>query len=222
MKPARNETKIAHIREKILENALEIIADKGLDGLTMRGLAAKTHMTAPNLYNFFSNKDAIYIHIVIRGFEMLHANLAAAARPHHDPTARARAMIDAYMAFGMNRQRYYDVMFSRPRPKYNGYVGTSLEKIAEIEYRLSADVTGLALRTAKSLMGEGIDDDTLQRRLIKVWSLLHGMITLKNSRIMDYVTPSADQAYQQIINDIIVSITARPLESNTPKTPPLE
>ena len=184
MKTARNETELAEIREKILEKALDIIAGKGLDGLTMRNLAAKTHMTAPNLYNFFSSKDEIYIHIIIRGFELLHADLRAAFDSHEDAVIRVCAMINAYMVFGMKRPRYYDVMFTRPTPKYNDYVGTPLEKISEIEFRLSMEIADLALKAASAAMGDHVAEDRLRHRLIQIWSLMHGMISLNNSKVM--------------------------------------
>ena len=214
MKTPRNETEIARVREKILENALEIIVASGLDGLTMRSLAAKTHMTAPNLYNFFSNKDEIYIHTIIRGFEMLYADLKAAFDSHGDAALRVRAMIDAYMGFGMKRPRYYDVMFTRPTPKYNDYVGTPLEKISEIEYRISMDVAGLALQAASAAMGGQADEETLRHRLIQVWSLMHGMITLHNSHVMDYVTASADLAYKKIIDEVVATLSAPPVKNS--------
>ena len=207
MKIARNETEIAQIREKILENALDIIAGKGLDGLTMRNLAAQTQMTAPNLYNFFSNKDEIYIHTIIRGFEMLYADLKTAFDTHEDATTRVRAMIDAYMDFGIKLPRYYDVMFTRPTPKYHDYVGTPLEKISEIEYRISMDVAGLALQAASAAMGGVADDEMLLHQLIQIWSLMHGMITLNNSHVMDYVTASADLVYKKIIDEVMANLS---------------
>lgn len=210
MKNAQNKIKTETIREKILENALDIIAGKGLDGLTMRGLAAKTQMTAPNLYNFFSSKDEIYIYIIIRGFEMLYADLKHAFESHEAPIARIRAMIDAYMDFGMSRARYYDVMFTRPTPNFKHSTDTSLEKISKIESRLSMQINGLALQAAKSLLGNDIDDEILQQQLIKAWSLIHGLITLKNSHAVDYVTPSPSFVYKKIIDEFISSLNGAP------------
>ncbi|MEA2077451.1 MAG: TetR/AcrR family transcriptional regulator, partial [Candidatus Marinimicrobia bacterium] len=166
MKAARGKKEIKQIREKILENALDIIVDKGLDALTMRNLAKKTGMTAPNLYNYFSNKDEIYISIVIRGFEMLHADLKEVYNSHEDKIARLRAMIGTYMSFGMNKPRYYDIMFTRPTPKYNDYIGTPLEKISEIEYKISMDIANLALKAAKDVMGQSVGDELLMQRLV--------------------------------------------------------
>jgi AcrR family transcriptional regulator len=206
MKSARGKKEIKQIREKILESALDIIVVKGLDGLTMRNLAQKTGMTAPNLYNYFSNKDEIYIHIVIRGFEMLYTDLKAACDLHEDKTSRLRGMIDTYMAFGINKPRYYDIMFTRPTPKYNDYIGTPLEKISEIEYKISMDIAALALKIASDVIGPSAGDELLSQRLVQIWSLLHGMITLNNSHVMGYVAQSADSVYQKIIDEFIESL----------------
>ncbi len=210
MKTARGKKELAQIREKILESALDIIVIKGLDGLTMRNLAQKTGMTAPNLYNYFSNKDEIYIHIVIRGFEMLHADLKATCNLYEDKTTRLRAMIDTYMAFGMNKPRYYDIMFTRPTPKYDDYVGTPLEKTSEIEYKISMEIADLALKSAAEAMGPSAGKEILTRRLVQIWSLMHGMITLNNSQVMGYVAETPDNVYKKIIDEFIDSLTKSP------------
>ncbi len=209
MKTARGKKELAQIREKILESALDIIVAKGLDGLTMRNLAQKTGMTAPNLYNYFSNKDEIYIHIVIRGFEMLYADLKAACDLHEDKTIRLRAMINAYMTFGINKPRYYDIMFTRPTPKYNDYIGTPLEKLSEIEYKISMDIVTLAIKTASGVMGPTVGEALLTQRLVQIWSLMHGMITLNNSQVMGYVAASAEQIYKKIIDEFIDSLSTK-------------
>ena len=206
MKTARGKKELKQIREKILESALDIIVIKGLDGLTMRNLAQKTGMTAPHLYNYFSNKDEIYIHIVICGFEMLYADLKAACDLHEDKTIRLRAMINAYMTFGINKPRYYDIMFTRPTPKYNDYIGTPLERISEIEYKISMDIVTLAIKTASDVMGPTVGEALLTQRLVQIWSLMHGMITLNNSQVMGYVAASAEQIYKKIIDEFIDSL----------------
>jgi AcrR family transcriptional regulator len=209
MKTARWKNENKKNRDKKLESALDIIIAKGLGGLTMRGIAKQTGMTAPNLYNYFSNKDEIYIHIVIRGFEMLYADLKAVCDFHDDKTRRLKAMIDTYMDFGINKPRYYDIMFTRPTPKYNDYVGTPLEKISEIEYKISMDIAALALNTASEVIGPSAGDEILTQRLVQIWSLMHGMITLHNSQVMGYVAQSPDKVYKKIIDEFIDSLAAQ-------------
>lgn len=206
MKAPRDPEKIEQVRTKILDRALDIIISGGLDALTMRKLASRTGMTAPNIYNYFSGKDEIYLSIVIRGFEMLHAALRAQYERHDDKTARARKMIDAYMRFGIQHPQYYDIMFTRPTPKYNDYLGTPFQPLSETEYKLSMDIAAIAGEVAADLSGRSTDDPVVLRRVIQIWSLLHGMITLHNSGVVDYVADSTDRIYQTIIDEFLESI----------------
>jgi len=210
MDTARDKKEIKHIREKILESALDIIIQRGLEGLTMRHLASKTNMSAPNLYNYFSSKDEIYIHLIIKGFEMLYDDLKKVRDQHHAPLDRVRAMIKAYMAFGMNKPRYYDIMFTRPTPKYNDYIGTPPEKLSEIEYQTSMNIAQIAIKAASDVMGRSTKTKEKNRRLIQIWSLMHGMITLHNSQVVGYVVDSVDRVYQDIIDEFIETLTASP------------
>ena len=124
MKAARSPEEIEQIRHTILDQALDIIVDQGLDDLTMRNLAGRLKMTAPNIYNYYSGKDEIYLSLVVKGFEMLQAVLLQADSSAGGWRSRARAMIAAYLKFGLDHSRYYDIMFVLPTPKYNDYLGT--------------------------------------------------------------------------------------------------
>lgn len=201
MKPSRNPIEIDALRGRILNSALDIIASVGMEGLTMRKLASKLRMTAPNLYNYFSGKDEIYISIVIRGFEMLHADVKAAHDQNADPAVRIRAMIDAYMQFGMNHPQYYDIMFTRPTPKYEDYRNTPHEPLSAVEYRISMEIADMAVNATASLTGEPAESETVQRRVVEIWSLMHGMLTLSHSRVVQYVINPAEQVYQTIIDE---------------------
>jgi AcrR family transcriptional regulator len=46
-------------REKILEAARKLIAERGYDGITMRELAAHCRVSVPTLYNQFESKDGL-------------------------------------------------------------------------------------------------------------------------------------------------------------------
>ncbi|MGM0453644.1 MAG: TetR/AcrR family transcriptional regulator [Thermodesulfobacteriota bacterium] len=204
MKPPRDQAEIERLKDRILDAALEIIISAGMDGLTMRKIAARMQMTAPNLYNYFSGKDEIYISIVIRGFEMLHAALKDAHEQNtEDPAARTRAMIEAYMHFGMTHPQYYDIMFTRPTPKHEDYVGTPHEPLSAIEYRLSMEIADMAVDTAAALTGKAAESETARRRVIAIWSLMHGMITLYNSRVVQYVAEPAEPVYRTIIEEYL-------------------
>lgn len=46
-------------RERVLQSALDLVNDRGLDGLTMRAIAAELGVEAPSLYKHIQGKDDI-------------------------------------------------------------------------------------------------------------------------------------------------------------------
>lgn len=205
MKQPRTTEELERIRERIIEAALSIIVEDGFPGLTMRRLASRIHMSAPNLYNFFSNKEEIYISIVIRGFQMLHDELEAASRSSAAAAEKAHAMLDAYVRFGMTHRPYYDIMFTMPTPKHNDYVGTPYEKLSTVEYRISMDIARIAMDTLRNLR-QGtppVTDDDVLHDVIKIWSMLHGMVSLANSKVIGYVASDIEKTHNRIIEEIV-------------------
>jgi len=205
MKKSRDIKEVEGIQGRILEAALGIIVQEGFPALTMRRLASKIGMTAPNIYNYYKSKDELYITLVIQGFEMLQRDLMSVYGAYDEPLERAAALARAYIAFGLKHSSYYDIMFTYPTPKYHDYVGTPLEKLSEIEYRISMDIVMLALKAVTAFMGKAhaIDDQEVQRRFIAVWSMLHGMISLYNSKIVEYTTDDPEAMYEKLITEFL-------------------
>jgi AcrR family transcriptional regulator len=207
MRRPRTSEEIDRIRERIIEAALAIIVEEGFPCLTMRRLAYRLRMSAPNLYNFFKSKDEIYISIVIRGFKMLHGDLERAMATGGTPQERAYAMLDAYLKFGLSYRSYYDIMFTMPTPKYRDYVGTPYEKLSEVEYAISMDIAALAAKAIRELRGEGegadASGDDPTRDIVRVWCMVHGMVSLANSNIIGYVAPDFEDTTRRIMRDLV-------------------
>ncbi len=207
-KTPRNIKEVEKIRESILDRAVEIINEDGFKGLTMRKIAVRMEMSATNLYNYFSNKDEIYINILIRGFRMLFENLKAVYDAHPNPIERGRKIIHSYLSFGIQNYNYYEIMFSPGLPKYADYVGTPLENLAAIEMGYSKKIIDLSMNAVSDVLRHDKNGkDGNEMRMIEVWSMLHGMISLYNSRMIDYITPKPVNKYELIIDDIINLIT---------------
>jgi TetR/AcrR family tetracycline transcriptional repressor len=50
-------------RKRIVRAALALMARKGLDGVTMRALAARLHIKGASLYHHFPNKQVLIDHM---------------------------------------------------------------------------------------------------------------------------------------------------------------
>lgn len=205
MKKTRDINTIKDIQERILGAALDIIVQEGFPALTMRRLASKIGMTAPNIYNYYKSKDELYISLVIRGFEMLRRELTSVYDKHDDPVERGAALARAYINFGLKHSSYYDIMFTYPTPKYDDYVGTPLEKLSEIEYKISMDIVALAMKAVTALTDKknAPDDQKIQMRFIAAWSALHGMISLNNSKVVQYTVQDSEAIYEKIISEFL-------------------
>ena len=94
-------------RERILDVAEALFAERGLAGTAVRDIARRADLTAPSLYNHFDGKQALYEAVLARGVEPLFAIIAvgnpeAGASPSPPPSAASAAlgtdrMLDAIM-----------------------------------------------------------------------------------------------------------------------------
>lgn len=204
-KQPRPENEIQKIREKILASALNIISEEGYQAFTMRKLASRLKMTAANIYNYYSNKDSIYLALVIEGFTILHDRVSEAYQAEPNPALRWKKVCDQYYRFGLEYSHHYDIMFSLPTPKYEDFVGTDLEDTASVEMDLSNRVIEMAVQSAIDAAGgeNNISREEAQQRMVEAWSMMHGLLGLKNSRVLQYVIPDSDAIYRRFRNELI-------------------
>lgn len=217
MKVSRTPNEINEIKDEILASALEMLVNDGFHSLTMRGLGRKLDMTAPNLYNYFADKDAIYITLMTRGFAELSKALSEASAQHTpDPLVRARGVMRRYVRFGVEQRSYYELMFSAATPKYRDFVGTASEALSEQEHRLSMQVADFArelIRDVAGAVGLKVSAADAQILLTGVWALLHGAVSLANSQNLEYVVDdvpgTVDALIEQITTPELLSLLSR-------------
>jgi AcrR family transcriptional regulator len=69
----------ASTRERILDVALDLFADQGFDGTSMREIAARLGITKPSIYYHFASKEDILLALHMRQHEFAKAALARLA-----------------------------------------------------------------------------------------------------------------------------------------------
>jgi AcrR family transcriptional regulator len=173
------------IRERILKEALFIINKDGYANLSMRKLALRLGFTAKTIYNYYSNKDELYLMVLIKGFQELTEQFRAAYLSSENPVEKMRSAVHAYVRWGIENKHYYNIMFSMDTPKYTDYVGTKMEGVADQQNRIALQVAeiGTSILTEVALYNGSISTDEVPYRLLHVWSTLHGMVSLYISRV---------------------------------------
>lgn len=203
-KPQRRPEEIEAVKDEILGQALALLAEDGYDGFSMRKLAARLGIAAKTIYNYYRNQDELYLCILTRGFEDLRAAFEAAARRHDTPEARLKAAAEAYVAFGLDHPNLYNLMFTWHVPKFNDYVGTPVEPIAqaELETALGCPAYFIALMADCLPPDSGIDEKTLQDEMILVWAPLHGFVAGINNTLLDYMHPDPRALAEQVVQRV--------------------
>ncbi|WP_192347550.1 TetR/AcrR family transcriptional regulator [Algoriphagus sp. Y33] len=98
-------------RSNILRAAFEIVKEEGWIGLSMRKIADRIEYTAPIIYEYFTNKEAILNELARIGFEDLDEVLEKAQKAHTIPEEQLEAMWMAFWEFGLHNREIYQIMF---------------------------------------------------------------------------------------------------------------
>ncbi len=199
---------VENTRGRILDTALNIIIEEGFNNLSVRKIASRLGVTATTIYNYYTNKDEINLMIRIRGFEKLYDLLIKHAAPCNDNEKKLKAMVRAYIEFGLTNPSYYDIMFNLHTPKYLDYVGTDIESLAYTEKQNALKCLYLFIESIGAYIpfkGKKKDHFVLYQ-VVKFWSDLHGLITLTNSRLFHEVLDDVDSFIRQRTSDMIENI----------------
>jgi AcrR family transcriptional regulator len=177
MSPAKRKKRIkrrsyhhGNLRRALIDEALAIIRDEGVDGLTLREIGARVGVSRTALYRHFADKQALLTAVATEGFRMLREALVAAWEDGGRGPLGSRAMGVAYVRFAVANPSHYRVMFSRfvePQPQEPALA-------AEAEGAFQALVDAVAALQRDGLLRD--DDTTLMARF--VWAVVHGVAML--------------------------------------------
>ncbi|MBA3947952.1 MAG: TetR/AcrR family transcriptional regulator [Herpetosiphonaceae bacterium] len=155
-------------RDDIIAVSRAIIEDEGVAQLTIRRIAETIHRTQPAVYQHFSSKDALLEAVVTDGFTALAERLTRATR---GGKASLPAIANAYVGFGRERPRLYDVMFVGP-PAITFAAGAATPIPAHTAFHI------IAAAVAES----GVPAAQTETVTEVVWASLHGLVTLSITR----------------------------------------
>ncbi len=153
----------------ILEAARDLLADKGLKGLSMRTVADRVGVSATAIYHYFENKDELVQRVVQQGFRRFGEYLQQAMGAHpRGSFERVRALGEAYLQFALENHAYFRVLFSLQHPHPH-----ALDDLPE------GGGYGLLRQAVVDAMDSGamraIDPDLM---VMFLWSLTHGLLTI--------------------------------------------
>ncbi|MGR3572960.1 TetR/AcrR family transcriptional regulator [Brevirhabdus sp.] len=95
----------------ILDAARRVFEQRGLEGASLRAIAAEAGYTAAALYFHFDSKEAVYAALLAASLEELRLAVAGAAAPTDSPQDRLRAAAMGFFDFYERRPRDLELGF---------------------------------------------------------------------------------------------------------------
>lgn len=120
MSPRPRKEEQQNLQQAIIHTAWQQIAQLGAPALTLRGIARELGITAPAIYNYFPDRDALVTALIIEAYTSFgDAQLAARdSVPAQDLKGRLHAIGTAYRAWALAYPQRYELIFGTPIPGY--------------------------------------------------------------------------------------------------------
>ena len=159
-----------HLREALLESALQLIAEVGPAGFTLRELARRAGVSHNAPYRHFRDRNDVMAAVATQGFRELTQGMLSASRNGSDAIDRLKRAGLAYVRFALRRPEHFTVMFDAP-----GSVKTDYPDSAEA----SEQAFHTLLSFVKSCQDEGrLPPGETHEFALLAWSMVHGVAKL--------------------------------------------
>ncbi|MCZ6831520.1 MAG: TetR/AcrR family transcriptional regulator [Gammaproteobacteria bacterium] len=160
---------VKQFRQRLCELALKAFAERGIEGISLRGLAAEAGCSRTTPYRYFKNKADILAAVRQSEFQRMADATELAASSESDPDKRLVALAKSYLQFAMERPDAYRVMYEVNQKDEQRYP----ELVKQIKRTQQPMISTVheAVKTG-SIHGDPVN-------IVHVlWAGLHGLISL--------------------------------------------
>ncbi len=223
VRPTRKK-QIANLQEAIKKTAWKQTAEFGAPALSLRAIARELKITAPAIYNYFPNRDALVTALIVDAYNSLGDSQenALANLSTGDHASRLSTLGLAYREWAVTYPQRYQLIFGTPIPGYHAPDEMTLpaatralvplisalqsaheanclraERLAALTPRLKSMLTAWHKFEGRSNI------EALYLALI-IWSRVHGLVMLEiGNHIPPFIEDPAEVFRREIKNLII-------------------
>ncbi|MFK7929350.1 MAG: TetR/AcrR family transcriptional regulator [Myxococcota bacterium] len=127
-RPTMSEQTRSQFRTELCSAALKLLAERGEAGVTMRAVAGEVGCGVATPYRYFSDKEALFTAVRVRGFHRFADRIEAALAGVADPLDRVRAVGKAYLAFAVDEPQAFRVMWAVPHTERPPVLADAVER----------------------------------------------------------------------------------------------
>jgi AcrR family transcriptional regulator len=160
------------LRRALIQASIELIAEKGVSALTLRGVARRVGVSHAASHHHFASKTELLAAVAMEGFEALAQAEREAAAATADPWDRFKAIGRAYLRFAVAHPAHFRVMFGRELVE-GSQPPPEEQWVANPASRVLVEVATEAIATRGNA-----DEERVRVAVIAAWSLVHGLAML--------------------------------------------
>lgn len=222
MAPRLKKTQQANLQEAIRETAWQQIAEYGAPALSLRAIARRLGITAPAIYNYYPDRDALVTALIVEAFTSLGDSQTASIRdlPSLDYASRLTTLGCNYRDWALAYPQRYQLIFGTPLPGYQAPADITLPAAAwallplietlqaiiqagRLRLEQSAprtpELTGM-LEAWSQFAGKA-DVEVLYAALV-IWSRVHGLVMMEIGKQMPSFITDPGKVYDREIENI--------------------
>lgn len=159
------------LRKKLLETALEIISEHGLEKISMRGLGQRIGVSRSAPYRHFADKNALLCAIAEEGYKKFTAVIKKINEQlSDDPLTRLKNAGVAYVEFAVSNPVHYRIMFGNEIIK-----NKRTQALTQAAHTLFNEFLHAVMMCQNEKIIISINPSIIANTL---WSLTHGISTL--------------------------------------------
>lgn len=183
------------LRRQLIEAASEAIAADGIDGLSLRSIAARAGTSTTAVYSLFGSRESLVDAVAQEGFRRFAAHLDRARG--EDPRAALFSLGLAYRANALDNPHFYRVMFGQ-------IPAEASPKAAEGTFGVLVDAVAAVLGVdSPDSRGRDVDDpadrSAASAAARRLWAYVHGLVTLELAGLITGDPDERDAAYREAL-----------------------
>ncbi|MGJ8668870.1 MAG: TetR/AcrR family transcriptional regulator [Oceanococcus sp.] len=190
-----------NLRDTLLTEAHALMAQDGVEGLSLRKLAERAGVSRTAPYHHFKDKHALLCALAVEGFRQLDALLQTLPE-HADLPAALAGFVRDYLRFAREQPQRYELMFGRRLWK----LATPTDELKQVAYAtFRAYAQGIAQQNPQ------LSAQRALRLAQASWATLHGLCHLMIDGI--YIDP----ADMEEVSDLAVDLMQKGMDTKAPK-----